>query len=282
MRSIWDSWIPVPARARLAGATSLALLVCCASLQGCGAVNDGRDANAAPDAAAAATPQPDGAAQGPAPNRLTPEEEEAGWRLLFDGTLDGWRGYRRDDVPTGWQARDGALMFTPGGRGGTIITVDQYADFELALEWRVSEGGNSGIFYRTTEEEVQPYWTGPEMQVLDNGGHRDGRAPETSAGSNYALHGPTEDVTRPVGEWNEVRIVVRGPQVEHWMNGVRIVAYELWSDDWRGRVKRSKFGEWPGYGMARAGHIGLQDHGDAVWYRNIRVRTLDGGSGGSP
>lgn len=208
------------------------------------------------------------------PNRLTPEEEEAGWKLLFDGTLDGWRGYRREEVPAGWQARDGALVFTPGNRGGTIITVDQYADFELALEWRVSEGGNSGIFYRATEDEVQPYWTGPEMQLLDNAGHRDGRTPATSAGSNYALHAPTEDVTRPVGEWNQVRIIVRGPQVEHWMNGVRIVAYELWSDDWRALVQSSKFGEWPGYGLARAGHIGLQDHGDSVWFRNIKIRTL--------
>lgn len=206
-------------------------------------------------------------------NRLTPEEEAAGWKLLFDGTLEGWRGYRQEGVPGGWQALDGTLAFMPGRGGGNLITVDQYADFELALEWKIEEGGNSGIFFRATEDEVAPYWTGPEIQVLDNARHPDGRNPETSAGSNYALHAPTEDVTRPIGEWNEVRINVRGSQVEHWMNGVRIVAYELWTDEWRAMVDRTKFGEWPGYGMAPAGHIGLQDHGDPVWYRNIRIRA---------
>lgn len=242
---------------------SACLVVLALPLQGCGQVN-GRTEGETPA---------DQSIQEPA-NRLTPEEEEAGWELLFDGTLDGWRGYRRDAVPGGWEARDGALVFTPGQGSGTLITVEQYADFELALEWKVGEGGNSGIFFRATEDEVAPYWTGPELQVLDNDGHPDGRRPETSAGSNYALHPPTEDVTRPVGEWNEARIIVRGPQVEHWMNGVRIVAYELWTDEWRAMVQGTKFREWPRYGMAAAGHIGLQDHGDPVWFRNIRIRTF--------
>ena len=213
-------------------------------------------------------------AQDPPANQLTAEEQAAGWKLLFDGTLEGWRGYRRDGVPGGWSAREGALAFTPGGGGGTLITSDQYADFELAFEWKIGEGGNSGVLFRATEDEVAPYWTGPEFQVLDNSGHRDGATPETSAGSNYALHAPTEDVTRPIGEWNRVRIIVRGPDVEHWMNGVRIVAYELWANDWRAMVERTKFAEWPRYGMAPAGHIGLQDHGDPVWYRNIKIRTF--------
>ena len=207
-------------------------------------------------------------------NRLTAEEEAAGWTLLFDGTLDGWRGYRRPDAPSAWSARDGTLAFTPGVDDGTLITADQFADFELALEWKIGEGGNSGVLYRVTEAEIAPYWTGPELQVLDNAGHRDGSNPETSAGSNYGLHAPAEDVTRPVGEWNQVRIVVRGASVEHWMNGVRIVAYELWSDEWRAKVAETKFADWPGYGMAPAGHIGLQDHGNPVWYRNIKVRSF--------
>lgn len=243
------------------------------SLQGCGPGNGRLDSN---DGSASETA---GEAIGgrliQEPVRpLTPEEEAAGWKLLFTGTLEGWRGYRREGVPSGWEARDGALVLTPGRGGGTLITVDQYGDFELALEWKLEAGGNSGIFYRATEDEVAPYWTGPEMQVLDNDGHPDGRRPETSAGSNYALHAPAEDVTRPIGEWNEVRIVARGPQVQHWMNGVRIVAYELWTDEWRAMVRETKFAEWPGYGMASAGHIGLQDHGDPVWFRNIRVRTF--------
>ena len=207
-------------------------------------------------------------------NELTAAEEAAGWKLLFDGTLDAWRGYRREDAPGGWSAAGGSLAFTPGVDGGTLITRERFADFELALEWKVAEGGNSGVFYRATEAERAPYWTGPELQVLDNTGHPDGRTPETAAGANYALHAPVADVTRPVGEWNRVRIVVRGARVEHWMNGVRIVEYELWTDEWRATVAATKFSEWPGYGMAETGHIGLQDHGDPVWYRNIRIREF--------
>lgn len=209
-------------------------------------------------------------------NHLTPEEEAAGWRLLFDGaSLEGWRGYRMDGVPAGWAARDGVLAFTSGdGGGGDLITVDRFADFELALEWKVGPAGNSGVFFRVTEEERAPYWTGPEMQILDNSGHRDGQNGKTSAGANYGLHAPAEDVARPAGEWNSARIVVRGAQVEHWLNGVQIVTYELWTPQWRAAVAATKFGEWPGYGRAAEGHIGLQDHGDPVWFRNIKLREL--------
>lgn len=207
-------------------------------------------------------------------NRLGADDEEAGWRLLSDGTLDAWRGYRRPDVPGGWSATDGGIAFTPGVESGSIITRDQFTDFELAFEWRVEERGNSGVFYKVTEAERAPYWTGPEYQVLDNAGHPDGRQPETSAGANYGLHAPAEDVARPAGEWNRGRIVVRGARVEHWMNGARIVEYELWTDEWRALVAETKFAEWPGYGMAEGGHVGLQDHGDPVWYRNVRIREL--------
>ena len=207
-------------------------------------------------------------------NRLAAEEEEAGWRLLSDGTLDAWRGYRRPDVPAGWSVTDGAIAFTPGVESGSIITRDQFADFELAFEWRVEERGNSGVFYKVTEAERAPYGTGPEYQVLDNAGHPDGQQPETSAGANYALQAPVGDVTRPVGDWNQARIVVRGPRVEHWMNGVKIVEYELWTDEWRALVAKTKFAEWPSYGMAGEGHVGLQDHGDPVWYRNVKIREL--------
>lgn len=206
--------------------------------------------------------------------RLTADEQEAGWRLLSDGTLDAWRGYRREDVPAGWSAAGNTIAFAPGVGSGSIITRELFTDFELVFEWRVEERGNSGVFYKVTEAERAPYWTGPEYQILDNAGHPDGRQPETSAGSNYALHAPTEDVTRPVGDWNEGRIVVRGPRVEHWMNGVMVVEYELWTDDWRRLVAETKFSEWPGYGMAEEGHLGLQDHGDPVWYRNVRIREL--------
>ncbi len=250
-------------------AVAIFLMSMATALSGCGERADAPEASGPGDGRAEASP---GAVQEPV-NRLTPEDAEAGWELLFDGTLEGWKGYRRDDVPDGWSVQDGVLAFTPGGGTGSLMTVEQYGDFELSFEWRVLEGGNSGVFYRATEAERAPYWTGPEYQILDNAGHADGTTPETSAGSNYALHAPAEDVTRPVGEWNRGRIVARGAHVEHWMNNVKLLTYELWSDEWREMVSNTKFSEWSRYGMARSGHIGLQDHGDPVWYRNIRIRT---------
>ena len=210
-----------------------------------------------------------------AANRLSVEEVADGFELLFDGeSLDAWRGFRMDDVPAGWSAKEGALTFTPGVGGGTLITRDTYMDFDLRLEWRVGEGGNSGIFFGISEDTERAFESGPEMQVLDNAGHYDGGNPLTSAGSNYGLHAPPEDVTRPVGEWNEVRIVRRGNRVVHWLNGVRIVEYGIGSDEWEALVADSKFVEWPDYGRHHEGHLGLQDHGDPVWYRNLRVRRI--------
>ncbi|CAN5882710.1 DUF1080 domain-containing protein [soil metagenome] len=208
-----------------------------------------------------------------APNTLTDAERAAGWRLLFDGrTTEGWRGYRREDMPAGWQVVEGTLARV--AQAGDIITVEQYGSFELALDWNVAPGGNSGIFFHVTEDGDYVWSTGPEMQILDNDGHRDGLRPETSTGSNYALHAPEKEVARAAGEWNTVRIVVRGNHVEHWLNGERIVVYELGSDDWNARVAATKFGDMPGYGRAGRGHIALQDHGDAVRFRNIRIRVL--------
>jgi hypothetical protein len=206
-------------------------------------------------------------------NTLTEAERADGWRLLFDGrSASAWRGFRRDHLPAGWQVVDGSLARV--GAGGDIITVDQFDSFELALDWKVGPGGNSGIFFHVTEDADYVWQTGPEMQILDNDGHRDGMVPETSTGSNYALHAPTADVARPAGEWNSARLVVRGNHVEHWLNGTRIVEYELGSDDWKARVEASKFRDMPGYGRARRGHIALQDHGDPVEFRNIRIRPL--------
>jgi hypothetical protein len=205
-------------------------------------------------------------------NTLTAEEKAAGWRLLFDGTtLNGWRGYR-SPAPAGWTAVDGALART--GPGGDLMTTDEFGDFELSLDWKVGPGGNSGIIYRVATGPGQPWHTGPEMQVLDNARHADGKNPLTSAGSNYAVHAPVKDATRPVGEWNTARLVARGAHVEHWLNGVKLLEYELWSPDWDARVKASKFAKLPGYGRATRGHLVLQDHNDPVWYRNIRARPL--------
>jgi hypothetical protein len=195
------------------------------------------------------------------------------WRSLFDGrSLVAWRGYRRDRVPAGWQVVDGAL--TRVGQAGDLITREVFGDFELELEWMVAEGGNSGIMYRVTEEAAETYQTGPEMQVLDDARHPDGGSRLTSAGAVYGLYPAPAGAVKPAGEWNAVRIVVHGSQVEHWLNGVEVAAYQLGSTDWKARVAASKFRNWPGYGRAAAGHIALQDHGDRVAYRNIRIRTL--------
>lgn len=227
----------------------------------------------------ASAPAADGASEGAsppddgAPNTLTEAERAGGWRLLFDGeSLEGWRGYNRPDRPAGWEAVDGTLART--GPGGDIITEEPFEDFELAVEWRLEPGGNSGIFYRAAEGEEWIYHSAPEYQVLDDDGHPDGQSPLTSAGSNYGLHPAPRGVVRPVGEWNEARIVVEGDRVEHWLNGTRVVEYELGSPDWEERVADSKFSQWPAYGQADRGHIGLQDHGDPVWYRNIKIRVI--------
>ena len=150
-----------------------------------------------------------------------------------------------------------------------------YEDFELRLEWKISPGGNSGIMFGVSETTRRTYEAGPEMQVLDNAGHPDGAAPVTSAGSNYALHAPSLDVTRPVGEWNEVRLIVVERRVEHWLNGQQIVTYQLGSDEWERLVAESKFVQWPEYGRQAEGHIALQDHGNHVWYRMIRIRRIE-------
>jgi hypothetical protein len=206
-------------------------------------------------------------------NMLTSEERDAGWQLLFDGkTTSGWRGYRQDAMPRGWQVIDGAL--TRVDSAGDIVTTKEFGNFELALEWQVAKAGNSGIFYRVSEDSEYPWRSGPEMQVLDDAGHPDGRSPLTSAGALYGIYPAPRGVVRPAGEWNAVRIVLDGSHVEHWLNGVKVVEAELWGPDWEARFKQSKFAKLPRYGRNASGHIGLQDHGDRVAYRNIKVRPL--------
>jgi len=197
----------------------------------------------------------------------------AAWTSLFDGrTTAGWRGYRKDSLPAGWQVVDGAL--TRVGPGGDIISTGTYANFELTLEWNISPGGNSGIFYRASEDTDAIYWNAPEMQVLDDSGHSDGRSRLTAAGSDYGIYPSPAGVVKRAGEWNAVRLVVNGTHVEQWLNGVKVVEYEFGSPDWTARVAASKFAPHPHYGKNTAGHIGLQDHGDWVAYRNIQIRVL--------
>jgi hypothetical protein len=206
-------------------------------------------------------------------NTLTAEERAQGWRLLFDGkTTEGWRSYRAPTLPAGWQVVNGEL--TRVSFGGDIITRDKYRDFELTLDWKVQEGGNSGLFYRAVEGLGQIYYGAPEMQFLDDARHRDGRSELTSSGANYGIHPAPRGVVKPAGEWNSVRLIVQGVHVEQWLNGQKVVDYELNSPDWKERVARSKFQEWPEYGQAKEGYIGLQDHGSRVSFRNIKIRVL--------
>jgi hypothetical protein len=232
-----------------------------------------------PEPETAAPPEPvNEAAEASASDADAPGE----WVVLFDGSnLDAWRAYNGDAPGEGWKIEDGTLVLDVGPdveemTAGDLITRDQYENFELELEWKISEGGNSGIFYGVRElpEEEVAYTTGIEMQVLDDARHPDGQAAETSAGACYALYAPENKELRPVGEWNSVRLVVKDGHVEHWLNGRKIVEYQIGSEDWNQRVANSKFADWPHFAKYRRGHIGVQDHSDRVWYRNIRIREL--------
>lgn len=206
-------------------------------------------------------------------NTLSPEEREQGWRLLFDGeTTDGWRGFRMESMPDGWQVVDGALVRVEAA--GDIITVEQFENFELALEWRVQEAGNSGIMYRVSEDARRTHHTGPEMQVLDDAGHPDGRSCLTAAGAVYGLYPAPKGIVNPAGDWNQTRLLIDGSHVEHWLNGEKVVDYELGSPDWEAKIATTKFAGLSNYGRVSKGHIALQDHGDWVAYRNIKIRIL--------
>ncbi len=211
---------------------------------------------------------------------LSDEEKKAGWKLLFDGkTMAGWRGYKMDKMPPGWSVADGCLVRVKGGEGGKgagggddIVTTDEFTDFELQLEYKLVPNGNSGVLYHVSEEPVTAWHYAPEVQLLDNAAHP-ARDKRQLAGACYDLYAPTKDVTRPVGQWNHLRVLVKGPHVEHWLNGEKVVEYELWSDDWKARVAKSKFKDKPKFGTFKKGPICLQDHSDRVEFRNIKVRV---------
>lgn len=259
----------------------LAMILCLAGL--CAGIG----ATAAPGASA--EPGEPGEPKNQELPQLTAGELRGGWKLLFDGrTTEGWRNYRSDKLSDGWQVRNGALEKTRSG-AGDIVTAQQYQNFELSLEYRISKGGNSGIMFRVTEDDPRPWASGPEVQVQDN---VDGRDPQ-KAGWLYQLYQPQkpewavkfenqvgfkgidmDDATRPAGEWNHVYLRVSPKQCEVAVNGVSYYYFNIGSDDWNKRVAASKFAQFPQFGKAAKGHICLQDHGDPVSYRNIRIREL--------
>lgn len=261
-----------PVRTRLA---PLSLALAIGLLAGCG----GQPAqDAATDADATATPAADAptdAADDAAASTPASDGDEAGFTPLFDGTtLKGWHLYRKPGQPvTGWAAEDGTLVRT--GESGDLMTDRDYGDFDFRFEWKISPGGNSGVLYRANEDNEASYWSGVEYQVLDNDKHPDGKnGPDRHAGAVYGMYPPVGAQPKPVGEWNEGRIVARGDHVEHWLNGTKVAEYTLWTPEWKAKVAKTKFAAWPDYGMAKSGRIGLQDHGDQVSYRNLRIREL--------
>jgi hypothetical protein len=196
------------------------------------------------------------------------------WRMLFDGSsLKEWRGYKTDVVPSGWRISDGTLA--KDAPVADIVSKDEFGDFELEIEWKIGVAGNSGIFYRGTEEYDHIYWSGPEYQLLDDNKAADNTTRLTCAGAAYAVYPSPPGHLKPLGEWNATRIVARGAHVEHWLNGVKLLEYELWSPDWEAKVKASKFGVYPNFGRAKRGHIAMQgDHAGTLAFRNIRIREL--------
>lgn len=200
---------------------------------------------------------------------------QADWVSIFDGrTLTGWRGWRQPSGARGWVVKDGAM--TREGPGGDLLFDRELGDFELELEWKVGPGANSGIMFHASETTAMPWEGGPEMQILDDAGHPDGRNRLTSAGANYAVEAIPAGLAKGANQWNRIRLVVRGMHVEHWMNGTKALEYELGSPDWKRRVAASKWKDVPTYGTFGRGYVVLQgDHSTDIWFRNVRLKDLD-------
>jgi hypothetical protein len=239
----------------------------------CDSKKSGNDETAADSTATtAAQPQPK------SENQLSDAQKTEGWKLLFNGeNMDGWKTYKNKENDS-WEVVDGTLHCKPdtvAKKRADILTVDQYGNFELAFDWKIAPTDNSGVIYRATEEFDQAYLSGPEYQVIDDKGYPDKLSPKQLSASNYDMNASPEDQkVNPPGEWNTGRIVANGNHVEHWLNGTKVVEYEINSADWKKRKQASKWKNAKGYGASATGHIDLQDHGGEVWYRNIMIKTL--------
>lgn len=218
-------------------------------------------------------------------NSLSRQEKKEGWQLLFDGTTtQGWHTYGKTEVGAAWKVKDGLLYLDAsnkqGGQvqgGGDIVTNDSFEDYHLKLEWKISPNGNSGVIFNVLDDrsKYQYVWqTGMEMQVLDNNGHPDAKIHKHRAGDLYDLIAATPETVKPVGEWNLAEIIQSQGKLELRLNGTTVVSTTLWDDAWKSLVAGSKFKNMPDFGRFKGGKIALQDHGDNVWYRNIKIRKL--------
>jgi hypothetical protein len=215
-------------------------------------------------------------------NQLTATEKQQGWKLLFDGKSPaGWHTYNKKTFGPAWKIVNGTLFcdttyHIPKGEEGDICTDEVYENFDLKLQWKISKNGNSGVMFLVQESPKfdAPYLTGPEMQVLDNDGHPDGKIHKHRAGDLYDLIASYSEPVHAVGEWNDAEIKLDHGTLSLYLNGVKVVTTTLWDAKWDALVKASKFVQWPSFAKSKSGHIDLQDHGNNVWFRNIRIKVL--------
>jgi hypothetical protein len=209
-------------------------------------------------------------------NVLTKKEKKQGWILLFDGsTKNGWRHYQ-NRVADNWDVKNGELYCKTEGvtKRTDLITTEQYENYELMIDWKIDPKKNSGIIYMVTEENSASYLSGPEYQLIDDTGYPEKIQDKQYSGSNYDMHVPVSRAAKPAGEYNHTKIVINRGHVEHWLNGVKVVDYQLWTTEWEKLKSESKWKNVKSYGMSAKGYIALQDHGGGVYFRNIKLKPL--------
>lgn len=208
-------------------------------------------------------------------NQLTAQEQADGWQLLFNGKdMSQWRTFKQPTVNEKWQIEDGAIALTAGG-GGDLISKESYKNFELTLDWKIAEVGNSGILILADEKGKYIYSHAPEIQILDNERHPDNKLDTHLSGSLYDMIASPVASHKKAGEWNKTKIRLENSALTIWQNDVQTAKVTIGSDDWKSLIAKSKFASWPGFAAATEGHIGLQDHGDKVWFKNIKIKELN-------
>ncbi|THU36822.1 DUF1080 domain-containing protein [Niastella caeni] len=217
-------------------------------------------------------------------NSLTNEEKNTGWQLLFDGVSKGnFHVFNKKTDGSAWQVTDGAIHLDTTTKnegkivgGGDLVTNEEYESFDLKLEWKIDPGGNSGIMFYVQEGPgfTETYHTGPEMQVLDNAAHPDAKINKHRAGDLYDLIASSPETVKPAGEWNQVEVISNKGALEFHLNGTKVLSTTMWDDAWKKMIAASKFKQWSGFGTYKKGRIALQDHGNSVWYRNIKIKKL--------